>query len=443
MACSTTSAHAYRTAIIHSVANPSEVDHISDSYEYFPDGILVVQDGHVKAVGPATSLLSLCHAAKTPITCYSNALICPGFVDTHIHFPQLAIVASYGEKLLQWLDKYVFPAEKSFSDAAHATTVAHRFVAELLRNGTTTALVFCTIHTTSVDAFFEAAAALNLRMIAGKTLMDRGAPTYLTETPKEGYKQSKELIKKWHGCGRLSYAVTPRFAVACSGEQLCYAGKLLKENPGVYLHTHLSENEDEIKTVANLFPERSGYLDVYDHYGLVGPRSVFAHGVHLTKAEQVRLGQAGAAVAFCPTSNLFLGSGLLNLPELEKHGVNVGLGTDIGGGTSFSLLQTCNEAYKVGQLRGSPMKAMKALYLATLGGARALRLDDKIGSFKEGKEADFVVLDYGATPLLEYRVERCESIEEKLFVMMMLGDDRCVRETFAAGKSVYKRMDRL
>lgn len=436
MACSNM-VRAYRASVVHSVGDPSQVG-IEASYEYYEDGLLVVSDGKIQALGHAHDLLpSLSHG--TEIVHYQDSLIVPGFLDTHIHYPQFEVVASYGDQLLDWLKNYVFPAEARFVDRAHASTVARRFLDELLRNGTTTALVFATSHMDSVDAFFEASSERGLRMIAGKVLMDRNAPDSVTDTAESGYRDSAELIRRWHGKGRLSYAVTPRFAITSTPEQLLRAGELLAEHPGVYLHTHLSENKKEIEFVAELFPERRGYLDVYDHYKLVGPRSVFAHGVHLTDEECARLGQSGAAVAFCPTSNLFLGSGLLDLPRLEAHGVSVGLGTDVGAGTSFSLLQTLNEAYKVMQLQGYKLHPFKSLYLATLGGARALKLDDRIGSFATGNEADFVVLDYKATPLIGHRIEGARSLEEKLFVLMMLGDDRCVKETFAAGKSVHKR----
>ncbi|MCY1212600.1 Guanine deaminase [compost metagenome] len=341
--------------------------------------------------------------------------------------------------MLDWLNTYTFPTEKQFADKAHAADVAGIFIKELLRNGTTTALVFGTVHKESVDAFFEAAQALDLRMIAGKVLMDRNAPDYLTDCPESGYADSKELIERWHGKGRLHYAVTPRFAPTSTPEQLELAGKLYAEYPGLYMHTHLSENRKEIEWVKELFPERKGYLDVYDHYKLIGQRSVFAHGVHLCDDECKRLAETGSAVAFCPTSNLFLGSGLFDLQKLEEHGVRVGLGTDVGAGTSFSQLQSLNEAYKVMQLQGKKLDPFKSLYLATLGGARALYLDDKIGNFQAGKDADFVVLDYKATPLLDYRMQQARSLAERLFALTILGDDRTVKETFAAGRSVHKR----
>ncbi|TWI52823.1 guanine deaminase [Pseudomonas duriflava] len=428
---------AYRASLLHSIANPDDVG-IEASCEYVEDGLLVVTDGRIEAMGNSNTLLLVLPKGTEIVEC-PNCLITPGFVDTHIHYPQTGIIASYGEQLLDWLNNYTFPAEGAFAEKDTAAEVADLFLKELLRNGTTTALVFGTVHKQSVEAFFEAAQALNLRMIAGKVLMDRNAPEYLVDTPESGYADSKALIERWHGKGRLHYAITPRFAPTSSPEQLSLAGKLLAEYPDVYMHTHLSENLKEIEWVKSLFPERSGYLDVYDHYKLLGPRSVFAHGVHLCDGECARLGETGSAVAFCPTSNLFLGSGLMNLPRLEQHKVNVGLGTDVGGGTSFSLLQTAQEAYKVMQLQGKNLHPFKAFYLATLGGARALRLDDRIGSFTQGNDADFIILDYHATPLLSYRLKQAKNIEERLFALMMLGDDRTVKETYSMGVKVHQR----
>jgi guanine deaminase len=427
---------AYRAAILHSIADPAVVG-AEQSYEYFADGLLVIENGQVVRVGHAADLLAELKGVE--ITEYQDALLTPGFIDTHIHFPQTGMIASYGQQLLDWLNTYTFPTEQQFADKAHAAEVAGIFLKELLRNGTTTALVFGSVHKQSVDAFFEAAEALNLRMIAGKVLMDRNAPDYLTDTAESGYADSKELIERWHGKGRLHYAVTPRFAPTSTPQQLELAGKLFAEYPDLYMHTHLSENRQEIEWVKALFPERKGYLDVYDHFKLIGARAVFAHGVHLCDEECQRLAQTGSAVAFCPTSNLFLGSGLFDLNKLEAHGVRVGLGTDVGAGTSFSQLQSLNEAYKVMQLQGKKLDPFKSLYLATLGGAHALYLDDKLGNFLPGKDADFVVLDYNATPLISYRMQQAKTLSEKLFALTMLGDDRAIKETFAAGKSVHRR----
>lgn len=428
--------HAYRAALLHSLADPGEGD-AEASHEYHEDGMLVVEDGHVVRAGPAAALLPTLKGVE--VTSYPDALIVPGFIDTHIHYPQVGVIGSYGAQLLDWLNTYTFPAEGAFHDAGHAGNTANFFLDELLRNGTTTALVFGTVHPQSVDAFFDAAYARNLRMIAGKVLMDRNAPDFLTDTPESGYADSRQLIERWHRKGRLAYAVTPRFAPTSSPEQLARAGQLFKEFPGLYMHTHLSENTQEIDWVKALFPDQQDYLDVYDHHGLIGPRAVFAHGVHLCDRECSRLGETGSAVAFCPTSNLFLGSGLFDLEAVERHGVRVGLGTDVGGGTSFSQLRTLSEAYKVMQLQGKSLDPFKSFHLATLGSARALYLDDRIGNFLPGKEADFAVLDYKATPLLDYRLSQARTLAERLFALITLGDDRVIKATYAFGKKVHDR----
>ena len=432
-----TAKKAYRAAIIHSIADPADVA-VEASYEYFEDGLMLVENGKILALGTAEDLLGTL-TDDVEIVTYQDALITAGFIDTHIHLPQTGMVGSYGEQLLDWLNTYVFPCEKQFEDPEHSAQVADIFLKELLRNGTTTALVFGSRHKESVEALFSVAEKLNLRLIAGKVMMDRNAPDYLVDTAESSYVDSKALIERWHGKGRLHYAVTPRFAPTSTPEQLTLAGQLLTEYPDLYMQTHISENLKEVEWVKALFPERKNYLDVYDHFNLLGERSVFAHGVHLCDQECERLAETGSAIAFCPTSNFFLGSGLFNLPMAEKHKVNVGLGTDVGAGTSFSLLHTLNEAYKVMQLQGAKLSPFKSLYLATLGGARALRLDDKIGNLQPGSEADFVVLDFNATPLLSYRMSQATSIEEQLFVLMTLGDDRTVSETYSAGVLVHKR----
>jgi len=370
---------------------------------------------------------------------HEDALILPGFIDTHIHLPQMEMVGAHGEQLLEWLEKYVFPAEAKFADPAYASDISERFLDELLRNGTTTALVFGSVHAASVDAFFSACERRNLRMIAGKAMMDRHCPDSVCDSAESSYRDSKRLIERWHGRGRLRYAVTPRFAPTSSPAQLSRAGQLLREHPGVYLHTHMSENLDEVAWVERLFPEAAHYLDTYDEAGLLGKRSVFAHCIHLNDDEWARLAQSRSNVAFCPTSNLFLGSGLFPLSCARRHGVSVGLGTDIGGGTSFSLLQTLNEAYKVLQLRGEHLSPFKAFYLATLGGAEALDLSDTVGNFTPGKEADFVIIDTVSTPLLAFRIPHCRDLGEMLFVLSTLGDDRAVRQTWSGGRCVHQR----
>ncbi|MCV2402226.1 guanine deaminase [Marinomonas sp. C2222] len=428
---------AWRAAIIHCIADPKEVGNEA-AYEYFDDGLLIVEGDKIQVIGDAETLLpSLPNSII--IEHHPDGIITPGFIDTHIHYPQTDMIGSYGEQLLTWLNTYTFPEERKFSDKNHASDVAKRFLEELLRNGTTTALVFGTVHKVSVDAFFEACEVHNLRMICGKVMMDRNAPDYLTDTPETSYDESKTLIEQWHNKDRLHYAITPRFAPTSSDEQLHLAGKLLSEYDDVYLHTHLSENKDECAWVQSLFPQSKNYLDVYDQHKLLSERSVFAHGIHLCDHEYHRLHETGSAISFCPTSNLFIGSGLFNLKKAEEHKVNVGLGTDVGGGTSFSMLQTLNEAYKVIQLQNENLSPIKSFYLATLGGAKALRLEDKIGNLAVGSEADFVILDKKATPLLTSRLAQSKNIEETLFVLMTIGDDRAIAETYSAGKCVHKR----
>lgn len=415
----------------------------TESVRYFADGLLILENGKVKQLGTYDDLKD--HYADLTVTSYPGMLIMPGFIDTHIHFPQTGIIAAYGEQLLEWLSQYIFPTEGKFQDKAYAQKVATIFLDELLKNGTTTALVFAAVFPESVDAFFEEAERRNLRMIAGKVMMDRNAPDFLTDTAETSYQQSKQLIEKWHKRGRLRYAVTPRFAPTSTQEQLQLAGQLLQEFPDVLLHTHLSENVNEVAWVKELFPEAQGYLDAYDRAGLVIDRSVFAHGVHLTDEEMKRLSEAKSAIAFCPTSNLFLGSGLFKLEQAKsaEHPVKVGLGTDVGAGTSFSILQTANEAYKVAQLRQQKLSPFKALFLATLGGARALCLEDTIGNFDPGKEADFIVLNLRSTPLMAFRnsetpAASLEELAEKAFTLMIMGDDRAVYATYIMGELAYQ-----
>ena len=349
------------------------------------------------------------------------------------------MIASYGTQLLEWLNRYTFPTEGKFSSHTEASTVANFFLKELLRNGTTTALVFCAVFKTSVTAFFQAALELNLRMIAGKVMMDRNAPDYLLDTPETSYQESKELIEEWHGKGRLLYAVTPRFAITSTREQLDKAKRLRDEFPGVYLQTHLAENRKEVEFVSELFPEATSYLNVYHSHGLTGPKSVFVHSIYLSDEDRGVLSATDSSVSFCPTSNLFIGSGLFDLEKTEKFGIRIGLGTDVGGGTSFSMLRTISEAYKVLQLQGQNLHPIKSLYLATLGGAKSLHLDSLIGNFVPGKEADFVVVDLQATPLLQFRLKEAAGVEDQLFALFTLGDDRMVKETYACGVMVHSR----
>ncbi|MBO3659402.1 guanine deaminase [Acinetobacter haemolyticus] len=409
---------------------------IADQVRYIEDGVLITEQGKIRWFGTWDAAQD--HLpTDVEIQHYPDQLIIPGMIDTHIHFPQTEMVGAYGEQLLSWLNTYTFPTEIQFKDQAYAEEIAKFFVQELLKNGTTTALVFCTVHPESVNALFEAAEQYQMRLIAGKVMMDRHAPEALCDTAESAYDDSKALIEKWHGQGRALYAITPRFAPTSTPEQLEKAGQLKAEYPDVYVHTHLSENKDEIAWVKDLFPAQKGYLDVYHHYGLTGQRSVFAHCVHLEDAEWQCMHETDSAIAFCPTSNLFLGSGLFPLKKTWEQQVKVGLGTDIGAGTSFSLLQTVNEAYKVQQLQGDKLSAFESLYHATLGGAKALDLDDKLGNFNVGKEADFVVLNLQATALQQLRQSRSKSIDDSLFALFTMGDDRNIEATYIYGQKAY------
>ena len=404
------------------------------------DGIVICRDGVIEAVGPAATLLASVPAG-TPIASYPGCLIAPGFIDTHVHYVQTAMVASYGKQLLDWLERYAFPTEIEFANEAHAARMAAIFCDELLRNGTTTALVFCAVYPQSVDALFAEAERRGMRLVAGKVLMDRNAPEALRDTPQRGYDDSKAMIGRWHKHGRSLYAITPRFAGTSTPEQLDAAGTLWREHPDVCVHTHIAENRREIEWTAQLFPSAKNYLDVYDRHGLIGRRAVLAHGVHLGEDELCRCHESGTALSHCPTSNLFLGSGLFRVGAVKdpKRPVHVGLGTDIGGGTSFSLLATMGAAYEIAQLGGRSLSPVEAFFLATLGGARALALDDRIGSLAPGREADLTVLDPNATPLLTLRNARADSVEDTLFALMMLGDDRAVRATYVAGRLAHER----
>lgn len=402
-----------------------------------PDALVSISEGKITSVEP----YSAAAAKNKQITQYTDAIICAGFIDCHVHYPQTEMIGAFGEHLLEWLNAYTFVAEQNFADKRHADEVAKVFLRELLRAGTTTAGVYCTVHPQSVDAFFEESSRFNTRMIAGKVMMDRNAPAALLDTAETGYAESKKLIERWHGHGRQLYAISPRFAPTSTPEQLTAAGKLWREHPGTYLQTHLCENLEEIAWVKELFPERESYLDVYDHYKLTGQRAIFGHAVHMTEEDFSCCHRTGSALAHCPTSNMFLGSGFFKAFDAKKaeRPVRVGLGTDLGGGTSFSQLQTLNEAYKVAQVHKTKLTAIHAFYLASRGGAEALCLEDSIGSVEPGYEADLIVIDLQPTPLIAYRMRYAKNLAEKLFILMTLGDDRAVRATYIAGELVYDR----
>jgi len=431
----------YQAMILHFLSDP-DIDG-EDSYQFFEQGAILVTEGRILSSGPCDKVHQEARKQFGPtgyhVVDYKDCLIIPGMIDTHIHYPQVEVIASYGEQLLDWLNNYTFPAEGRFADKKHASEIANFFLDELLRCGTTTALVFGTVHKESVEAFFEASARRNTRMICGKVMMDRNAPDYLCDNAESSYTDSRNLIETWHGRGRQLYAVTPRFAITSTEEQLARAQQLCREYPDVYLQTHIAEDKDEIAFVRTLFPDAVDYTDVYDRFNLLSSRSIFAHGIFLSARERQRFQETGASVSFCPSSNLFIGSGLLDLLTLIKEGVPCSIGTDVGGGTSFSMLRTLHEAYKVTRLHGKRLSPFMSFYLATLGGARTLRIDDRIGSFRAGNEADFAVLDFKCTPLMALKQACCTNLAEKLFTMIILGDDRAVKATYVAGKLLHDR----
>lgn len=426
---------AIRASFLHFKSDP---DLSGDAHEYLEDGLLILKQGRVQMLVDAPEWID--HLPDgTVFYDYSGRLVMPGFIDTHTHYPQSEMIASYGLQLLDWLEQYTYPTEAKFAEREYADKIAEFFCDQMLRNGTTTSAVFATVHSASVDAIFEAAQSRDLCLIAGKVMMDRNAPANLCDDTEESYRQCAELIERWHLKGRSHYAVTPRFAPCSSSRQLELCGQLLDENPDLYLQSHVAENLEEVRWVADLFPKSRSYLDVYDSFGLLGPRSVYGHCIHLDEQDRERMAESGAAIAFCPTSNLFLGSGLFSLDAAREHGIRVGIATDVGAGTSFSMLQTLNEAYKVCQLAGQSLTPLKAFYLATLGAAESLYLDHGIGNFNVGKEADLVVIDLQATGLMQKRMESAQSLEERLFALMMLGDDRCIQATHVMGRRQYSR----
>ena len=406
-----------------------------------PDAIVAMADGKIAHFGPAGRIAPLLPAGTEVVDYGRDALISAGFIDTHVHYPQTPMIASHGAQLLDWLNKYTFPTELKFADKAHARAVARLFLQENLRNGITTSCVYCTVHPQSVDALFEEAERLGLRLAAGKVLMDRNAPAALLDTAQSGYDESQALIAKWHGRGRLLYAITPRFAVTSTPAQLAAAGALWQQHSDCLLQTHLAESRREVALIKELFPDQQSYLDVYDHHGLCDARAIFGHGIWLDEPEMQRLHASGASIAHCPTSNFFLGSGAFDLARAIRtdRPVRVGLGTDIGAGTSFSILATLGAAYKASQLNGHSLSAGHAYYLGTRGSARAMYLDDRIGSLAAGMEADLVVLDMRSTPLIDFRMNEAGTFAEQLFVQMTLGDDRAVQATYVAGRPAYVR----
>jgi guanine deaminase len=408
------------------------------SFRYLADGIVVVAGGRILAVADGAEI----DRHRTPGTVvddHGGRLILPGFIDTHIHFPQTQVIASYGTQLLEWLSRYTFPAEMRYAERAHAEAGARFFIDELLRNGTTTAVVYGSVHASAIDAFFEESERRGTLMLAGKTMMDRNAPPALCDTAASARADTEALIARWHRRGRQRVVITPRFAITSTPEQLAVAGELLAANPDCLLQTHMSENMAEIETVRGLFPDRAGYLDVYDHFGMLSPRTLLGHCIHLEPAEIERMAETGCVAVFCPTSNLFIGSGLFDRARLadRPRPVRTALATDVGGGTSYSMLVTAAEAYKVLQLRGQSFSALAAFDQMTRANAAVIGEAEEIGRIEPGMSADLVVLDSRATPAMAHRMEAVHGdLEEELFVLMTLGDDRAVAATYTAGRRV-------
>ena len=426
---------AFRSKLLHFKEDPRIAG--EDAVEFFEDGMLVVKDGHVVQAGDAAAVRKT--FPNVPVTGYPGKLIMPGFIDAHVHFPQNDMIASYADGLLPWLEKHTFPAEARFKDEAYAAEVSAFFLDELLRNGTTTAMVFGTVHRSAVDAFFEQAQRRNMRMIAGKVLMDRHCPGDLRDSAEEGARDTEALIRRWHEQDRLSVAITPRFAPTSTDAQLTLAGEIASAHPDVFIQTHVAENKDEMAWVKELYPHHRSYLDVYARHGLLRKRAMYAHGIYLDDTDRDAVAQAGAAIAVCPTSNLFLGSGLFDFGTAWGAGVATPLATDVGAGTSYSMLRTMQAAHFVARLNRNTVSPFDLFYWPTLGAARVLGWADRIGSFRAGSEADFIVLDPAATPLMARRSACAASLQDLLFALAILGDDRAVAATYILGRPAYLR----
>ncbi len=410
-------------------SEPADADD-TDAFTYLEDGAVLIRNGLIVASGEHADV----QADNAAVIDHRPHLLMAGFIDAHIHFPQVQIVASWGSQLLDWLNGYTFPAEAEYGNAQHARAMAGRFCSLLTDHGTTTAVAFCSVHKASAEALFSEASDRNMRVIAGKTMMDRNAPEDVLDTPQTGYDDSKDLIARWHGKGRASYAITPRFAITSSPEQMEMSGALATEHPDCYVQSHLSENHDEIAYTASLYPDARDYLDVYESYGLLGSGTLLGHAIHLKDREIDAIVHSGARPVFCPTSNLFLGSGLFDDAGLRARGISNAIATDIGAGTSYSMLQTLNEGYKVLQLQNQSLHTLRAFHWITRGNAEVLGMVDRIGTLDVGTEADIVVLNPRATPAMALRLARAETLCEELFALQMMGDDRAIVQTYVAGE---------
>lgn len=430
----------------------ADVFHLEKGYHYLEDGLLLVKDGKVVRVGSYDELSGEV-TQKYECIEFGNSFIFPGFIDAHVHSVQTKSIVSYGNQLLQWLQTYIFPNEKKFDNTEYAREHTRFFFQQLLKNGTTTAVIYPAVFDASVEAVFETAQLLNMRIISGKTWMDRNAPDYLIEKPEKSLKSVSGQIEKWHRKGRAHYSITPRYAITSSPDSLKVAASLLRTYEGLYIQTHISENMQEVAMVNHSYNDHKGYLDVYDSYGLLTPHTLLGHGIYLSSGELNRIAQAGASIVHCPTSNLFLGSGLFDFHKTIEHGVKLAIGSDVGGGTSFSMLSNLHDAYKISALKNNlncenssfntfaTMNALEAFYFITLGGARALHLENRIGSFLQGNEADFVVIDPSKNQLLSYRLDGADTIEEMLFVILMLGNEQIVKATYLMGEEAYPFKD--
>lgn len=427
----------FRGSILHF---PQETAAPDQDYQYFEDGLLVTRNDKIVDLGNTADLLGQYKGSEHHD--YRGQLILPGFIDSHLHFPQTEMLASYGEQLLEWLQNYTFPTEMKFADLDYSQRIAEVFIRQLLRNGTTTAMVYSTVHKAATNALFEVSNNKNMLMIAGKVCMDRNCPEPLRDTPYSAQRDSAALIDKWHAKGRQYYAITPRFAPTSSPEQMYALSELAAQYPDVFIQTHLSENKNEIEWVKSLYPGFNHYLDVYDHYNMVRQRAFFGHCLYLHDDEWNLLQQTGASVSFCPTSNLFLGSGLFDLETAQKHQVNLTLATDVGAGTSFNMLRTLGEAYKVCQLQSARLSPLHGLYLMTQGSAVAMKLEHKIGNLNKGSDADFVVINPSFDELTELRLNtRKIDPQDSIFALSMLGDDRAITATWVANELVYKNIE--
>ena len=405
------------------------------AYAYEEDGGLLIRDGKIVAAGPYAEVEKRAGEGTKKVD-HRPHLILPGFIDAHVHFPQMQVIASYGAELLDWLNTYTFPEETKFADAQHGRRIARLFLDEVLRHGTTTVAAYCSVHKASAEAFFEESHARNMLNVAGKVMMDRNAPDGLTDTPQSGYDDTRALIGEWHGKGRQHYAITPRFAITSSPEQMEMAGALAREFPDLHVQTHLSENHAEIAYTCELYPQAKDYTDIYARYGLLGRRTLLGHCIHLSEREADALSDSGSVAVFCPTSNLFLGSGLFDYQRYRRRDkrLRIATATDVGGGTNYSMLRTMDEGYKVIALNGEKLNPLQSFWQITRGNAEALSLVDKVGTLEKGTDADIVVLDARATPAMQLRMETVGTLAEELFLLQTLGDDRAVREVYVAGK---------